>query len=418
MPALLSTDGMMSLSSQGDAAKKPQKERESARGEYSAPTIFLAWLLPLSFLFLFSSRTRRVAKWSLLAWLHLLVALTLWFFVAGLLRSRTPAEARLVDLIFFWFFLWVIVATTGVLMLPIWLLLRRRPAQSVQWTHARCLAVRDQNTALELLRHEWERLGVSFRTVGSAMIAVWPLIERKEKGDRLLLEGALAVVPGCSEVAGLSCVALRSVTQRSRLAAFFWHRQVERFFKAVAELCGADEMASSRTPLTKEVEEALAEAATSAAWFERGLDRATLLRLIAVAAVATILSTILAFQLTTESGAVAGVLGLLGGLYAFAVMAIGWWTNVRESVREAFRSGGPVSPSWGEGWRSLRLLALLAVMCALVWVVGLTLFLEHARRIESDLALRALTALVLLSVLAGLVIGAGYGLSQGRKAAR
>lgn len=239
-------------------------------------------------------------------------------------------------------------------MLPTFFLWRR-PAQSVQWTHAQCLAVRDQNTALELLRHEWERLSVSSCTVGSAMIAVWPLIKRTEKGDRLLLEGALAVVPGCSEVAGLACVALRSVTQSSHLAAFFWHRQVERFFKAVAELCGADEMASSRTPLTKEIEKTLAEAATSVAWFERGLDRTTLLRLVAVAALATILSTILAFHLTTGSGAVAGVLGLLGGLYAFAVMAIGWWTCVRERVRDAFRSGGPVSPSWSGGWRSLRL---------------------------------------------------------------
>lgn len=349
MPALLPIAGMMSRWSQGEAAEKTHKEHEGTPIQCSAPVILLAWLPPLSLLFLSSSRTRRVAKWSLLAWLHLLVALTLWLLVAGLLESKTPTQDRLVDLIFFWFFLWGSVAAIGVLMLPIWFLLRRRPAQSVQWTHARCLAVRDQNTALELLRQEWERLGVSFRTVGSVMIAVWPLIERKEQGDRLLLEGALAVVPGCSEVAGLACVALRSVTRRSRLLAFFWHRQVKRFFKAVGELCGADEMASSRTPLTKEVEEALAEPATSVAWFERGLDRATVLRLVTVAALATILSTIMAFQLTTESGAVAGVLGLLGGLYAFAVTAIGWWTYVRELVRGSFRSRGAMPRSWSWG---------------------------------------------------------------------
>jgi len=401
---------------QRDTGNKNSRDSASAPSERSALAILLAWLPPLSLLALFSSRTRRVAVWSLFAWLHLLTALIFWFLVAGFLGSRPPTQDRLVDLIFFWFFLWVIVAATGVLLVPVWFLTRRGRPQAVQLVAARCLVVEDQNTALEELRREWDRLGVSYCEVGPALVALWPLIERRE--ERVSIEGAVAVVPGCAEAAGLGCVALRSVQRGSRLVALLWHHRAQNFFGALAELLGAQVSTVTSIPLTKEVEEALKEAATSLASMEQFPDRAAALRLIVVAAVTTLLATLTTYQLETESGALAGVLGLLGGLYALVILATGWWMYERERLRRAFRLGRNVRWSWRDGWQSLRPLVVLAVTLALFWVAGLTLLLEQLRSQGSDLTVSSLTVFVLAGVLSSVLVGAFYGISQGRKAAR
>lgn len=403
---------------QGNEPEKTDRVPGRPTAEYPALVVLLAWLPPLSLLFLTSSRTRRVATWSLLAWLHLVVVLTLWFLVAALVGTETTAGDRFIDLLFFWFLVWVMIAAAGVLLVPVWFLVRRRPLQIVQWSQAYCLAVEDQRAALEQLCREWDRLGVSYRRVGPAVIAVWPLIERSDVEDRVLVRGAVAVGPGCSEVSGLVCVALRAHQQGSRLAEHIWHSEVERFVTALGELCGALQIIPTTTQLPREVAEALTEAAASASSVERAPERPVVGRLAAVAAVATVLSTALVFQFRTASGVLAGVMGLLGGVYALVIMWFGWWTYQRERVKESLRLNPSVLPSWVEGWQSLRLLAPFAVIYALLWIAVVTLYFQDRWSQESDTTVRQFMYLVLLGIFFGLLIGAGYGTYQGRKRAR